>query len=98
MASLLGGHFPPDGGQALGDTYNAVVLVDVDQPGPVRAGGVLFDFPVGEDDNQVALVDQAGGGAVDDDLSGAAGPLDGVGGEASAVVYVEDVDLLVGED
>ena len=38
---------------------------------------------------------QAGGGAVDNDVAGAAITLDGVGSEAVAVVYVEHVHLLV---
>ncbi len=53
---------------------------------------------VGADDDEVALLCEAGGGAVDADDAGATFALDSVGGKAFAVIDVEDVDLLVRHD
>lgn len=53
---------------------------------------------VGANDDEVALLREAGGGTVDADDTGILFALDNVGGETVAVVDVEDVDLLIGED
>ena len=66
------------------------------------AGDVVFDFggghgDEGEDDDAVADVGEAGGGAVDADDAGAGGAGDDVGFKAVAVFAVGDEDLFVGE-
>lgn len=53
---------------------------------------------VGADDDEVALLREAGGGTVDADDAGIFLALYNVGGETVTVIDVEDVDLLVGND
>src|SRR5689334_10108020 len=76
-----------------GGANDAVLAVDIDQPGLVFADLLLREEVVGQDDDEVALVHQAGGGAVDADDAAAGLALDGVGGEPRAVVYVEHSHL-----
>ena len=66
------------------------------------AGGVVGDFvggdgDKGEDDDAVADVGEAGGGAVDADDAGAGGTGDDVGFEAVAIFAIGDKDLFVGK-
>src|SRR3954462_6028347 len=51
---------------------------------------------VADDDDEVPLVHQAGGGAIDADDTGSAGPGDDVGLQPGAVVDVDDGHLLAG--
>lgn len=53
---------------------------------------------VGADNDEVALLREAGGGTVDADDAGILFALDGVGRETVAVVDIQDVDLLVGQN
>ena len=53
---------------------------------------------VGDDDHRVTALHEACRGAVDLQLAGAALALDRVGLKACAVIYIEDGDLLMGED
>jgi hypothetical protein len=50
---------------------------------------------VGDNDNGIAYVDEAGSGAVHADHAGTAGALDNIGLETLAVVDIEDGDFLV---
>ena len=59
---------------------------------------VFIDIRIGADDDEVAFLREAGGGAVDANDSGAALALDGVGRETLAVVDIQDIDLFVGDD
>lgn len=53
---------------------------------------------VGADDDEVTFLREAGGGAVDADDAGVFLAADGVGRETLAVIDVQDIDLLVGQD
>ena len=80
------------------DPLDAVALVDVDDD-RAEAARILFRVVgVGQDEDDVAGMDQAGGGAVDAAFAAAACAGEGVGGEPVAVIDVQDVDLLVLDD
>jgi hypothetical protein len=72
----------------------AVVLVHEHQLRLVRGDFAGFQLHEGSDDYQVALGGTARGRAVHGNHAAATLALDGVGGEAFAVVDVPDVDLL----
>ena len=56
------------------------------------------DIGIREDYDDVALVDKTSGGTVDDHVAGSGLALDCVRREAAAVVYVEYLNLLIGND
>lgn len=58
----------------------------------------FFHIRIGANDDEVAFLGEAGGRTVDADDAGIFLSFDGVGGEAFAVVDVQDVHLFVGED
>src|SRR4051812_49526388 len=75
------------------DVDDAVrTLLDVDDPGLVALHVGPVVLRVGDDDDGVAAVDEAGSGAVDLHLAGAPLAGDRVRLEAGAVVDVHDVD------
>jgi hypothetical protein len=57
----------------------------------------VVGHPVGDDDHDVALGHQPGGGSVDADDTGAALTGDGVGRQARAIGDIDDVHLFPGE-
>src|SRR5439155_23825761 len=78
------------------DPFDAVGVIDQDNPGAVG-----FDFSFGGeavagDDDFVAPLGQVGGSAVDTDDSGMSEALDEVGGKATAVGDVVQIDPLIG--
>src|SRR5690606_28474074 len=81
-------------GRVVAERDDAVVGVHVHHPGAVGGALGLGELGVGDDDDQVAGRDQAGGGPVDADDAAAALPGQHVGDQAVAVVDVHHVDLL----
>src|SRR5215471_20232855 len=53
---------------------------------------------IGDDDDKIALLGETGGGAVDADDAGAWGRRNGISRKALAVVDVENIDLLMGQN
>ncbi len=58
----------------------------------------LLGGAVGDNDDDVAFRSQSGGGAVEEHRAGTGGGLDDVGDQPLAVVEVEDVNLLAGQE
>src|SRR4051794_12481299 len=77
------------------DVDDPVAPVDVDDARLVAVELALVVGRVGDDDDGVAAVHEASGGAVDTERAGSSLAGDGVGLEAGAVVDVHDVHLLV---
>lgn len=75
-----------------------IVLVDEDDARVIILQFLVAVLRVGDDDHQVAGVYQARGRPVYSDDAGAAFAGDRVGGQAVAVVDIDDVDLLTLED
>src|SRR4051812_3654209 len=78
---------------AVAGADDAISGVDVDLAGSDAVGGFIAHLLVGDDDDEVAGVDEMGGGTVDANLTAAPSAKDCVGLEAGAVGDVEDVDL-----
>ena len=57
----------------------------------------FLDERVGDEDDEVTGVDQPGCGPIDADNPGVSGTFDDVGGQSCAVVDVDDVDFLSGQ-
>src|SRR5690349_23846856 len=75
------------------DVVDAVATIDVDDartPGPRRR---VVQLRIGDDDDEVALVDEVRGRAVDPEHAAAALPLDDVRLESGAVRHVDDGHL-----
>ncbi|GAB3795724.1 hypothetical protein GCM10027605_02290 [Micromonospora zhanjiangensis] len=81
----------------VGQLHQLVLVVDEDDPGAQRGEAGVVDGGVRDDDDQVTLLDEAGGGTVDPDDTGAPRPGDDVRLQALAVVDVHDVDELADE-
>ena len=73
---------------------DAVVAVDEHHAGFVGGELVRAELAVRDEDHRVADAHEVRGSAVDADAPLAARPFDDVGGEAVAVVDIDDVDLL----
>src|SRR5690606_27144612 len=80
------------------DVEHPVALVDEDDGRGVGAGVGVAEHAVGDEDDEVAGVDEVGGRAVDLDVAAPALAGDDVGGEPGAVGDVDDVDLLAGQE
>src|SRR5690554_4469287 len=74
--------------------HDPVVTVDKDHAGLERAGLVIRERAVGNDDDDVARLYQMRGGTVDADLAAAGFAGDRVGGEPRPVGDVDNVHLL----
>ena len=68
-----------------------ILLVDEDHFGLVGVGFRVIHKAVTDEDNEVAGVNEVGGGTVDGDNAGAALPRNAVGGEAVAVIDINNV-------
>jgi SAM-dependent MidA family methyltransferase len=79
------------------ESHDPVGGVDVDHAGFERSRLGVVGHPVGDDDHDVALGHQPGGGSVDADDTGAALTGDGVGRQARAIGDIDDVHLFPGE-
>src|SRR5690606_23018344 len=80
------------------DLHRVVLLVDEHDAGPVRGGLLRRHVRVGDHDDLVAGGVEPGGGAVEADRAAARRGGDGVRFEPRAVVDVDDLHLLVGQD
>ena len=58
----------------------------------------LVHAGIGDDDHQIVFLGQARGGAVDADHARTRGRGDGIGRKAVAIVDVQHIDLLMGQD
>ena len=79
------------------ESHDPVGGVDVDHAGFERSRLGVVEHPVRDDDHDVALGHQPGGGSVDADDAGAALTGDGVGRQARAIGDIDDVHLFPGE-
>src|SRR4029078_5992963 len=75
---------------------DAVFAIDEHHAGAAGAGFCVCELLVGDDDQEVAGVDEVGGGAVNADFARAALAEDGVGLEAGGRRYVEGGGALAG--
>jgi len=77
---------------------DGVMLIHMDHRGTMVEQFRLAHLGVGDNDDEVTLEAESCGSAVKADITVAFRSFDGVGGEARAIVHVEHVNLLVGDD
>ncbi len=98
IAAALDGGTGDRLGPIRAESQDPVGGVDVDHAGLEHPRLGVVDHPVRDDDHDVALGHQPGGGSVDADDTGAAFTGDGIGRQARAIGDIDDVHLFAGEE
>ena len=76
---------------------NPVLAVDINQLGHKVSRLAIFHLAVGKDKDDISFLCQSGRGTVEANLAAFPDALNGIGGEAGAIIKVKYLHMLVGQ-